>query len=125
MQERIARVFWAAGFQIIEGYGLTETSPVIAVGNFLPHGVKIGTVGPALPGVEIKIASDGEILAKGPNVMLGYFKRPDLTAEIIDAEGWLHTGDIGHFEDKFLRITDRKKKKYSRPQEENMSHLNR
>lgn len=124
LQERIARVFWAAGFQIIEGYGLTETSPVIAVGNFLPHGVKIGTVGPALPGVQIKIAADGEILAKGPNVMLGYFKRPDLTAEIIDTEGWLHTGDIGHFEDKFLRITDRKKEifktsggKYVAPQQ--------
>jgi len=124
LQERIARVFWAAGFQIMEGYGLTETSPVIAVSNFQPNGVKIGTVGPALPGVQLKIAEDGEILAKGPNVMMGYFKRPDLTAEIIDAEGWLHTGDIGHFEDKFLRITDRKKEifktsggKYVAPQQ--------
>ncbi|MBZ0242592.1 MAG: AMP-binding protein, partial [Bacteroidales bacterium] len=124
LQERIARVFWAAGFQIMEGYGLTETSPVIAVSNFQPHGVKIGTVGPALPGVQLKIDEDGEILAKGPNVMMGYYKRPDLTAEIIDAEGWLHTGDIGRFEGKFLRITDRKKEifktsggKYVAPQQ--------
>jgi long-chain acyl-CoA synthetase len=124
LQERIARVFWAAGFKIMEGYGLTETSPVIAVSNFLPGGVKIGTVGPALPGVEIKIAEDGEILTKGPNVMLGYYKREDLTAEIIDKEGWLHTGDIGRFEGKFLRITDRKKEifktsggKYIAPQQ--------
>jgi long-chain acyl-CoA synthetase len=112
LQERIARVFWAAGFKVIEGYGLTETSPVIAVGNFLPGGVLIGTVGPLLPGVDVKIAEDGEILCKGPNVMLGYYKRPDLTAEIIDEEGWLHTGDIGHFEGKFLRITDRKKEMF-------------
>ncbi|MDA3942009.1 MAG: AMP-dependent synthetase/ligase [Bacteroidetes bacterium] len=124
LQERIARVFWAAGFKVMEGYGLTETSPVIAVSNFLPGGVKIGTVGPALPGVELKIAEDGEILVKGSNVMLGYFKRDDLTAEIIDQEGWLHTGDIGHFEGKFLRITDRKKEifktsggKYVAPQQ--------
>lgn len=112
LQERIARVFWAAGFKVIEGYGLTETSPVIAVGNFLPGGVLIGTVGPLLPGVEVKIADDGEILCKGPNVMLGYYKRPDLTAEIIDEDGWLHTGDIGHFEGEFLRITDRKKEMF-------------
>jgi long-chain acyl-CoA synthetase len=112
LQERIARVFWAAGFKVIEGYGLTETSPVIAVGNFLPGGVRIGTVGPLLPGVEVKIADDGEILTKGPNVMLGYYKRPDLTAEIIDEQGWLHTGDIGHFEGEFLRITDRKKEMF-------------
>lgn len=124
LQERIARVFWAAGFKIIEGYGLTETSPVVAVSNFLPGGVKIGTVGPALPGVEIKIAEDGEILTKGPNVMLGYHKRQDLTDEIIDQDGWLHTGDIGRFEGKFLRITDRKKEifktsggKYIAPQQ--------
>jgi long-chain acyl-CoA synthetase len=112
LQERIARVFWAAGFKVIEGYGLTETSPVIAVGNFLPGGVRIGTVGPLLPGVEVKIADDGEILTKGPNIMLGYYKRPDLTAEIIDEQGWLHTGDIGHFEGEFLRITDRKKEMF-------------
>lgn len=124
LQERLARVFWAAGFKVIEGYGLTETSPVIAVGNFLPGGVKVGTVGPVLAGVEVKIAEDGEILCKGPNVMLGYYKRPDLTAEIIDEQGWLHTGDIGHMEGEFLRITDRKKEifktsggKYVAPQQ--------
>ncbi len=116
--------FWAAGFQIIEGYGLTETSPVIAVGNFLPHGVKIGTVGPALPGVQIKIASDGEILAKGPNVMLGYFKRPDLTAEIIDAEGGYIPAILGILKISFYELPT-VKKKYSRPREENMLHLNR
>lgn len=109
LQERISRVFWAAGIQIMEGYGLTETSPVIAVSNFEPGGVKVGTVGPALPGVQIKIAEDGEILTKGPNVMLGYYKRDDLTREIIDDEGWLHTGDIGRMEGQYLRITDRKK----------------
>lgn len=109
LQERLTRVFHAAGFRLIEGYGLTETSPVIAVGRFTPGGVKIGTVGPVLPGVEVKIADDGEILARGPNLMLGYYKRPDLTAEVIDKDGWFHTGDIGHFEGKFLRITDRKK----------------
>lgn len=109
LQERIARVFWAAGIQIMEGYGLTETSPVIAVSNFEPGGVKVGTVGPALPGVEVKIAEDGEILTKGPHVMLGYYKRNDLTHEMIDEDGWLHTGDIGRMEGKYLRITDRKK----------------
>jgi long-chain acyl-CoA synthetase len=109
LQERLARIFWAAGFQVIEGYGLSETSPIIAVGNFEPHGVKVGTVGPVLPGVQVRIADDGEILCKGPNVMLGYYKRDDLTNEIFDKEGWLHTGDIGKFEGTYLRITDRKK----------------
>jgi long-chain acyl-CoA synthetase len=109
LQERLARIFWAAGFQVIEGYGLSETSPVIAVGNFEPKGVKVGTVGPVLPGVEVKIAADGEILCKGPNVMLGYYKRDDLTKEVFDEEGWFHTGDIGTFEGIYLRITDRKK----------------
>lgn len=109
LQERLARIFWAAGFQVIEGYGLSETSPIIAVGNFLPKGVKVGTVGPVLPGVEVKIAEDGEILCKGPNVMMGYYKRDDLTNEIFDKDGWLHTGDIGKFEGVYLRITDRKK----------------
>ena len=110
LNPRIARILWAAGFKIMEGYGLTETSPVIAVSNFLEGGVKIGTVGPVLPGVEIKFAEDGEILVRGPNLMLGYYNRPDRTAEVIDKEGWLHTGDIGRMIDnKFLQITDRKK----------------
>lgn len=109
LQENLARQFWAAGFQVLEGYGLTETSPVIAVGQFIPGGVKIGTVGQILPGVDVKLASDGEILCKGPNVMMGYYNRPDLDKEVFDADGWFHTGDIGKMEGKYLRITDRKK----------------
>jgi long-chain acyl-CoA synthetase len=109
LQEDLARQFWAAGMQVVEGYGLTETSPVIAVGQFIPGGVKIGTVGPIMPGVDVKFAEDGEILAKGPNVMHGYYKRPDLDKEVFDKEGWFHTGDIGVMEGKYLRITDRKK----------------
>ncbi len=110
LNPRIARIFWSAGFRIMEGYGLTETSPVVAVSNFLADGVRIGTVGPVLPGVEIQFAPDGEILVRGPNVMMGYYKRPELTAEVIDIHGWFHTGDIGHLlGNKFLQITDRKK----------------
>lgn len=110
LQARLARVFWAAKIPILEGYGLTETSPVIAVNNFQPGCVKFGTVGTVIENVEVKIASDSEILCKGPNVMLGYYKEPALTAEVIDKEGWFHTGDIGEFvEEKFLKITDRKK----------------
>lgn len=109
LQERLARVFMAAGFYVLEGYGLTETSPVIAVSRFTPGDLKVGTVGPILPGVEVKIAEDGEILTRGPNLMMGYYKRPDLTDEVIDKEGWLHTGDIGEMQGKFLKITDRKK----------------
>ena len=110
LNPRIARTFWAAGFKIMEGYGLTETSPVVAVSNFIKGGVRIGTVGLVLPGIEIKFVEDGEILVRGPNVMLGYYNRPDRTAEVIDTEGWFHTGDIGHLVDnKFLQITDRKK----------------
>jgi long-chain acyl-CoA synthetase len=97
LQPRLARVFWAAQIPILEGYGLTETSPVIAVNTLEPNGLKFGTVGKLLDKVTVRIAEDGEILCKGPNVMLGYYKRPDLTAEVIDTEGWLHTGDIGEF----------------------------
>lgn len=109
LQEDLARQFWAAGIQVIEGYGLTETSPVIAVGQFIPDGVKIGTVGPILPGIDVKFAEDGEILTNSPCVMMGYYNRPDLTNEVINKDGWFKTGDIGHMDGKYLKITDRKK----------------
>ena len=111
LQPRLARVFWAAKIVVLEGYGLTETSPVVAVNNTNIHNsVMIGTVGPVIEGVQIKFEEDGEILCKGPNVMKGYYKRPDLTSEVIDKDGFFHTGDIGVLvEGRFLKITDRKK----------------
>ncbi len=108
-QVRLIRIFTAAGIPIYEGYGPTENSPAISVNRKGKNGTKFGTVGPVLYGQEVKLEADGEICVKGPSVMMGYYKRPDLTAETI-IDGWLHTGDIGIFEDKiFLKITDRKK----------------
>ncbi len=110
LQPRLNRIFWAVGLRILEGYGLTETSPVIAVSDFSPNGIRFGTVGPVLRGVKAKIAEDGEILVKGPNVMQGYYKAPELNKEVFDDEGWFHTGDIGHITPEGqLKITDRKK----------------
>ncbi len=108
-QVRLIRIFTAAGIPIMEGYGLTETSPVVSVNRYEVQDRMFGTVGPLIDGVDVKIAEDGEILCKGPNIMMGYYKRPDLTSESI-VDGWYHTGDIGQIIDnKFLKITDRKR----------------
>ena len=108
-QVRLIRIFTAAGIPIYEGYGPTENSPVISVNRKEKGGTRFGTVGPVIEGQQVKLEADGEICVKGPSVMMGYYKRPDLTAETI-IDGWLHTGDIGVFEEnKFLKITDRKK----------------
>lgn len=117
LQPRLARVFTAANIIVVEGYGLTETSPIISANRVSEEGREFGTVGPVITGVEVKIDSsdggyregEGEICCKGPNVMMGYYKRPDLTAEVIK-DGWFHTGDVGKIIDgKFIKITDRKK----------------
>ena len=110
LQSRLERVFWAAGIKIINMYGLTETSPIITINRTEKGKVKLGSVGLAIEGVQVKIAHDGEILCKGPNVMAGYYNEPELTKAAFDEEGWFHTGDIGNIEEGgFLMVTDRKK----------------
>jgi len=110
LQPRLEQIFWAAQIPIQQGYGLTETSPLIAINDKNSPDRMIGSVGCIVENVSVKIAHDGEILCKGPNVMKGYYKNDELTQEVIDSEGWFHTGDIGEIVDgKFLTITDRKK----------------
>lgn len=110
LQERLGRVFWAADIKVLEGYGLTETSPVVAVNSWDDQGVRFGTVGQVLSNLEVKIADDGEVLVKGPSITPGYYKNDQATKDIFDDEGFLHTGDIGELSsDNFLKITDRKK----------------
>lgn len=113
LQQRLARIFWAADIKVLEGYGLTETSPVIAVNSWDPQDIKFGTVGRVLKNLEVKIAEDGEILVKGPSITIGYYKNQEATLEVIDNNGFLHTGDIGELTpDNFLKITDRKKEMF-------------
>jgi len=110
LQPRLARMFTCAGIRVLEGYGLTETSPVISVNDLTENGMKFGTVGKVLQGIQVKIAGDAEILCKGPNVMKGYYKEPEMTKVSIDSDGWFRTGDLGRIEPEgHLKITGRKK----------------
>ncbi|MNE33408.1 Long-chain-fatty-acid--CoA ligase FadD15 [compost metagenome] len=113
LQPRLAKVFMSAQITTLEGYGLTETSPVIAANHFDTRRYKFNTVGRPIGGVDVRIAEDGELLCKGPNIFAGYYKRPDLTEKLIDSDGWFHTEDIAEMDsDGFLRITDRKKEMF-------------
>lgn len=113
LQERLSRIFWAAGIKVLEGYGLTETSPVIAVNSHVETDVKFGTVGRVLKNLQVIIAEDGEIMVKGPSISSAYYKNPEATKEAINEEGYFHTGDIGEITpDGFLKITDRKKEMF-------------
>jgi long-chain acyl-CoA synthetase len=113
LQPRLASVFWSAGIPVNEGYGLTETSPVVSSSICNHKDIRIGMVGKIVKDVSVKIAPDGEIMVKGPNVMMGYYKQPDLTAEVLEPDGWFHTGDIGELhEGNYLKITDRKKEMF-------------
>ncbi|MCB0433168.1 MAG: AMP-binding protein, partial [Mangrovimonas sp.] len=112
LQPRLARIFGAAGMQVMEGYGLTETSPVVSVGMYKNNMYKVGTVGIPIDNVEVKIADDGEILIKGPNVMMGYYKDPERTADVMTG-AYFHTGDKGEIDQQgFLKITGRKKEMF-------------
>ena len=109
LDARLCRLFCAAGIVLNEGYGLTETSPIVSTNVYPNRGLRIGSIGRPLENLDVRIGEDGEILVKGPSVMLGYYKEPELTAEAFDPQGYLRTGDIGRIEDGFLYITDRKK----------------
>jgi long-chain acyl-CoA synthetase len=111
LNPKLERIFLCANIVCLQGYGLTETCVVVSVNRYGEDNIRIGTCGPVISGVDVKIAEeDGEILVKGPNLMMGYFKNPEATAEVMDSEGWFHTGDVGTFiEGRFLKITDRKK----------------
>lgn len=112
LQPRLARIFNAAGVPLMEGYGLTETSPVVSVNDARNDGLRFGSVGRPIKDVQVRIAEDGEILIKGPNVMMGYYKEPELTREVLTTDSWFHTGDIGELREGFLYITDRKKEMF-------------